>query len=39
MTYDDAQAWKDGSEHFPNMALYSLFVLKKGSAWSPEETP
>ena len=39
MTYDDAQAWKDVSEHFPEMTIYYLFLLKKGPAWSAEETP
>ena len=39
MTYDDAQAWKDVSEHFPNMTIYYIFILKKGSTWSPDETP
>lgn len=32
MTYDDAQAWKDVTEHFPNMTIYYLFLLKKGPA-------
>jgi uncharacterized protein len=39
MTYDDAQAWQDVSEHFPEMAIYYLFLLKKGPTWSPDETP
>src|SRR5512147_3097766 len=39
MQYDDAQARKDVIEHFPNMAIYYVFLLKKGSAWSPDETP
>jgi uncharacterized protein len=39
MTYDDAQARKDVSEHIPNMAIRYVFVLKKGPTWSPEETP
>lgn len=39
MTYDDAQAWKDVSEHFPNMTIYYIFLLKKGPTWSPDETP
>ena len=39
MIYDDLQAWKDVNEHFPNMTLYYIFLLKKGPAWSPEETP
>lgn len=39
MTYDDAQAWKDVSEHFPNMTIYYVFLLKKGSTWKDDETP
>ncbi len=39
MEYDDAQAWKDVSEHFPNMAIYYVFLLRKGPTWSPDETP
>jgi len=39
MSYDDAQAWKDVSEHFPNMTIYYIFLLKKGPSWSPDETP
>ena len=39
MDYDDAQAWKDVSEHFPNMTIYYIFLLKKGPVWSPDETP
>ena len=39
MTYDDAQAWKDVSEHFPDMKIYYIFLLKKGPTWSPDETP
>jgi len=39
MTYDDIQAWKDVSEHFPNMTIYYVFILKKGPTWSPDETP
>ena len=39
MTYDDAQAWKDVNEHFPHMTIYYIFLLKKGPAWSPDETP
>jgi len=39
MTYDDAQAWKDVSEHFPNMTIYYIYLLKKGPTWSPDETP
>jgi uncharacterized protein YciI len=39
MAYDDKQAWEDIQQHFPNMTIYYLFLLKKGPAWSPEETP
>ena len=39
MTYDDSQAWKDVREHFPNMTIYYIFLLKKGPAWSPDATP
>ena len=39
MVYDDSQAWKDVSEHFPDMAIYHVFLLKKGPTWSPDETP
>ena len=39
MIYDDLQAWKDVNEHFPNMTIYYIYLLKKGPTWSPEETP
>ena len=39
MTYDDMQAWKDVREHFPNMTIYYIFLLKKGTAWSADPTP
>jgi uncharacterized protein len=39
MSYDDEQAWKDVAEHFPNMTIRYVFLLKKGPIWSPEETP
>jgi len=39
MTYDDAQAWKDVSEHFPEMTIYYIYLLKKGPTWSPADTP
>jgi len=39
MVYDDLQAWKDVTEHFPNMTIYYIFLLRKGPTWSPEETP
>ena len=37
--YDDAQAWRDVTEHFPQMTIYYLFLLKKGPNWNPNETP
>lgn len=39
MIYDDAQAWKDVAENFPNMTIRYVFILKKGPAWTPDETP
>lgn len=39
MPYDDAQAHKDVAEHFPNMMIRYVFILKKGPTWSPDETP
>jgi uncharacterized protein len=39
MIYDDAQAWQDVQEHFPNMTIYYVFLLKKGPTWSPDPTP
>lgn len=39
MVYDDVQAWKDVNEHFPNMTIYYIFLLKKGPTWSPDATP
>jgi uncharacterized protein YciI len=39
MSYDDAQAWKDVQENFPNMAIRYVFILKKGPEWSPASTP
>ena len=39
MTYDDAQTRKDIAEHFPNMMIRYVFILKKGPTWSPNETP
>jgi uncharacterized protein len=39
MAYDDAQAWIEVNEHFPDMTIYYIFLLKKGSTWSPDETP
>lgn len=39
MVYDDVQAWKDVNEHFPNMTIYYIFLLKKGPTWSPDAIP
>jgi len=39
MVYDDAQAWKAVTEHFPGMTIYYIYLLKKGPTWSPDETP
>jgi uncharacterized protein len=39
MAYDDLQAWKDVTEHVPNMTIYYILLLQKGPTWSPEETP
>ena len=39
MSYDDAQAWNDVNEQFPNMTIRYVFILKKGPTWSPDETP
>jgi uncharacterized protein YciI len=39
MPYNDAQAWKDVGEHFPNMTIYYIFLLKKGPTWTPDPTP
>jgi uncharacterized protein YciI len=39
MTYDDLQAWKDVSEHFPNMTICYIFLLRKGPGWTPDPTP
>ena len=39
MSYDDAQAWKDVNENFPNMTIRYVFILKKGPTWSPDSTP
>ena len=29
MTYDDSQAWKDVSEHFPNRTIYYIYLSRK----------
>ena len=39
MEYDDAQAWRDVAQHFPDRTIYYIYLLKKGPTWSPEETP
>jgi uncharacterized protein len=39
MIYDDKQAWQDLNTHFPNMTIRYIFILKKGPAWTAEETP
>ena len=39
MTYDDAQAWKNVNEDFPNMTIYYVYLLRKGPTWSPDSTP
>lgn len=39
MVYDDIQAWKDVNEHFPDMTIYYLYLLRKGPAWTPDATP
>lgn len=39
MAYNDLQAWEDVREHFPNMTIYYIYLLKKGPAWSSAETP
>lgn len=37
MTYDDQQAWKDAEAM--GMTIYYIYLLKKGPAWSPADTP
>ena len=39
MTYDDSQAWKDVSEHFPRYDDLLRLPAQKGPTWSPDETP
>lgn len=39
MAYDDAKAWQDVRENFPNMTIRYVFILKKGPTWSPDSTP
>ena len=35
--YDDIQAWQDAAQM--GMAVYYVFLLKKGPAWTPDATP
>ena len=35
--YDDEQAWRDADEM--GMAVYYIYLLKKGPGWSPDSTP
>lgn len=37
MTYDDEQAWKDAEAI--GMTIYYIYLLRKGPAWSPADTP
>ncbi len=37
MFYDDAWAWRDAEQM--GMAIYYIFLLKKGPTWSPDVTP
>ncbi len=37
MEYDDAQAWRDAGEF--GMAVYYIYLLKKGPSWTPDSTP
>ena len=37
MLYDDIQAWQDAAQM--GMAVYYVFLLKKGPAWTPDATP
>jgi uncharacterized protein YciI len=39
MMYDDAQTRKDVAANFPHMTIYYIYLLKKGPAWTPDETP
>ena len=39
MIYNDKQAWEDVSTNFPTMTIRYVFILKKGPAWTAEETP
>jgi len=37
--YKDEEARREVYENFPNMTIYYIFLLRKGPAWSPDETP
>jgi uncharacterized protein YciI len=37
LVYDDAEAWRDAAEM--DMAVYYVYLLKKGPSWSPDSTP
>ena len=39
MGYDDKQAWEDVRNHFPDRTIRYIYILKKGSTWTAEETP
>lgn len=39
MDYDDAQAWQDVSENFPDRTIYYVYLLKKGPTWTADDTP
>jgi len=39
MAYNDKQAQLDVQNNFPNMRIYYVFLLKKGSEWNPDSTP
>jgi uncharacterized protein len=37
MSYDDREAWHTAEE--VGMAIYYVYLMKKGPTWSPEDTP
>jgi len=39
MSYNDAEAWNDVRENFPDMTIRYVYILKKGPTWSPDSTP
>lgn len=39
MDYDDAQAWQDVSENFPDRTIFYVYLLKKGPTWTADDTP